>query len=124
LTFGCSSINPLSVLTDKPSIEVNAQVAKNAEHSQSLISVESEGTKQTADSISNTTSTKADVINQITNELTWWQLVAIIICAGVAIPSSRELYGGVKLVITDTLNAFIIYPLKGISNFILKLFGR
>ena len=125
---GCSTLGSLtSVLTpDKPSIEVNAQVAKNAEQEKSVIKLESGGTKQTADTISNSTSTtsNADVINQIANEMTWWQYLAVIVCAGVALPSWKELYTGVKVVLSDTAGAFIVNPIKGVANFVLLILGK
>ena len=38
---GCTSLNPISLLTDKPSIEVNANVGKNVKQEKSIISASS-----------------------------------------------------------------------------------
>ena len=132
---GCSSFNPLSVLSpDKPAVEVNAQVGKTNEQEQNNIKLEQGKTEQTADTISNDTSYKADVVNQIANELTWWQMLAIVILAGAALPSWREMgtgfksivvefYRGVRFILTD-IASLVIIPCKGLANFILKLIGR
>jgi hypothetical protein len=34
------------------------------------------------------------------------------------------MYIGVKVVVGDTLGALIVYPIKGVGNFILEAFGR
>jgi hypothetical protein len=132
---GCSSFNPLSILQpNKPAVEVNAQVGKTNEQEQNNIKLEQGKTEQTADTISNDTSYKADVVNQIVNGLTWWQLVAIIVLAGVALPSWKELgygvkltlvegYKGVRFVLADILQLLVV-PVKGVRDFLLSLFGK
>ena len=132
---GCvlTSLNPFS---SKPSVDISANVGKNVEQEKNNIKLEqgTTNTKQEAEKISNDTSYKADVVNQIANELTWWQLVAIIVLAGVALPSWRELgvgikailvesYKGLRFVITD-LCSLVVVPIKGLGNYLLVLFGR
>ena len=120
----CSSMNPLSMLTKKPSIEVNANVGKNVKQDKSVVKVETGTTNQNADQISNDTSYKADTVNQITNNLTPLQLLIIVIMAGAALPSFKEMYVALKVVVGDVLKTFIVYPATAIKDFILQLTGR
>lgn len=132
---GCSSLGALDFLSpNKPSVEANVQLGKTNEQEQNNIKLEQGKTEQTADTISNDTSYKADVVNQIANELTWWQMLAIVILAGAALPSWREMgtgfksiavefYRGVRFILTD-IASLVIIPCKGLANFILKLIGR
>jgi len=113
---GCATLNPLSAFSEKPSLEVNAQVAKNAEQEKSTIKVENEGTKQTADKISNDTKYSAESIQQITNQMPMWMFGIVILMAGWAIPTPKECANGLVSVIT--------IPFRGLANFILLLFGR
>lgn len=117
---GCSSLNPLSVLTPKPQFEVNAAVGKTVSQEKALAKVET-GDKQVADEISNDTSYQSDVVNQITNNLTWWQMLVIVICAGAALPSFKEMYSGIKIIIGDVLDCFIIIPVRSVRDFIMDL---
>ena len=121
LLNGCSSVNPLSVISPKPQLEVNANVGKNVSQEKSLGKVEVTSSNQTADEISNDTTYDADVVNQITNNLTWWQMLMMIICAGAALPSFKEMYAGVKIIIGDILYCFIVYPIKNTSEFLLSM---
>lgn len=121
---GCSALNPLSMFTKKPSIEVNANVGKNVKQDKSVLKVETGTTNQNADQISNDTSYKADTVNQITNNLTPLQLLIIVIMAGAALPSFKEMYQGLKVIITDTLQAFIVKPITAIADFVLLLMGK
>ena len=121
---GCSSLNPLSMLTPKPSIEVNANVGKNVNQDKNVLKVETGTTNQTADAISNDTAYKADTINQITNSLTPLELLIIVIMAGAALPSFKEMYIGLKVVIADVLKTFIVTPITAIADFVLLLMGK
>lgn len=134
ITFsGCS-------LTDfvkpKPSVEANAQVGKenHQKNEDNQFKIESGTTEQKANAISNDTSYKADVVNQITSNLNWWQMVLIVVLAGVALPSWKELgagfkysvieiYKGVRFMMID-LFSLILVPCKGIRDFILELLGK
>lgn len=121
---GCASLNPLSIMTQKPSVEVNAQVAKNAKQEKNIAKVEQGTTNQNADQISNDTSYKADTVNQITNSLTPFQLMIICLLAGWAVPDPARCYSGVRYIVVDVLRGFIVYPLKSFSGFVLQLFGK
>lgn len=121
---GCSSLNPLSMFAKKPSIEVNANIGKNVKQDKSMLKVETGTTNQNADQISNDTSYQADTVNQITNNLTPLQLLIMIIMAGAALPSFKEMYAGLKVVVGDICQAFIIYPITAIANFVLVLRGK
>ena len=129
--------NPLGFLDpDKPSIEVSTNIGKNVESEKNNIKLETGDTvKQEAEEISNDTAYTADVVNQITNNLTPMQLILLIICAGFAIPSYKEVgkgtegvvvktYSGLKVLTTDLLNGIVVTPVKGIANFLLTIFGR
>lgn len=117
-------MNPLSMFTKKPSIEVNANIGKNVNQDKSMIKVETGTSNQTADQISNDTAYKADTINQITNSLTPLELLIIVIMAGAALPSFKEMYVGLKVVTGDILRTAVVYPCTAISKFVLVLFGR
>lgn len=112
---GCSSINPLSVLTEKPSVELNANVGKNVKQDKSVISAESGKTEQTADEISNDTAYTADKITQITEQMPPWMFGVVILLAGLAIDGK----GFVVTVRSD-----VISLLKFPFNFILAILGR
>ena len=117
---GCSALNPLDVLSpDKPKIEVNAQVAKNAKLEKSNIKLDSNNTNQTADTISNDTKQTADNIKNITQNMPPWVLMLIVVLAALAF-DSKEFIKGIKSSIRD----IFIVPIKGVANFILLILGR
>lgn len=125
--ISCASLNPLDILNpDKPSLEVNAQVGKTNEQEKNNIKVESgkQEIKQEADKISNDHNYTADKIENITQSMSKWELALYTLLAGIAIPKANVLYNGVKTVVRDVFDAAIGTPVKGISNFILKLFGK
>lgn len=127
LIASCASLDPLDVLNPtKPSLEVNAQVGKTNEQEKSNIKVEEGKTevKQEADSISNDKNYNADKIENIVQGMSKFELALFTLLAGIAIPSYKVLYGGIKTIISDTFNNVIVYPIKGIAGFILKLLGR
>ncbi|AFK66637.1 hypothetical protein COPG_00041 [Colwellia phage 9A] len=129
---GCASMNPLSLLKpDKPSIEANVQLAKNAEQEHNALKVENGNTeiKQEAEKISNDTKTeiKADIVNQITNSMTLDQMITFIImygaacfCVGVLCPDVPRLYGAIKYVIKDVFYGIIVKPIKGVFDYFRK----
>jgi hypothetical protein len=121
---GCAALDPLSILKEKPSLEVNANVGKNVKQEKSVVSVEQGATSQTADEISNDTSYTADTVNQITKNVPIEYLLIMVLLGGWCIPSPKETYNGTKWLITDILKSTIYNPTKGIANFILALFGR
>lgn len=134
---GCALTNPLGLLSpDKPSVEVSTNIGKNVESEKNNIKLETGDTvKQEAEEISNDTEYTADVVNQITNSLTPLQLLLLVICAGFAVPSYKEvangtkgtlveLYSGLKVLTTDLLSGIVVTPIKGIANFLLTIFGR
>jgi hypothetical protein len=121
LVQGCA-VNPLDLITPKPGIEVNAQVAKNADMQKSALSVNQGAVKQTADAISNDTSYEAATVNQITNNLTPFQLVMLCLLAGWALPDPIRCYAGTKHVVMDIFKGLIVYPISAVAQFILKLF--
>ena len=127
LTSSCASLNPLDILNpSKPSLEVNAQVGKTNEQEKNNIKLES-GTKevkQEADTISNDQNYVADKIENITQGMSKWELALYTLLAGFAIPNIGVFYKGLKVIIADTYNAIVVTPLKGVSGFILKLFGK
>jgi hypothetical protein len=134
---GCSSLlNPLDVFKEEPKIETNVQLGKSNESESNKLKLEQSGdtVRQDAENISNDTSYQADVVNQITKNLGFWELALLVVCAGFAIPSYKEVangtvavttvaYKGLKIVIADILNLIVI-PVKGIRDFILTLFGK
>ena len=93
---GCSALSGIAGMMGggKPSVEVNAKVGKNVKQDKSMVKVETGTTNQNADTISNDTSYQADTVNQITNNLTPLQLLLMLICAGAALPSFRDMYLG------------------------------
>ena len=127
LMTSCASLNPLDVLNPaKPSLEVSAQVGKTNEQETNNIKVEEGRTevKQEADSISNDKNYNADKIENIVQGMSKFELALFTLLAGIAIPSYKVLYGGIKTIISDTFNSVIINPIRGIAGFILKLLGR
>lgn len=127
LITSCASLNPLDVLNPaKPSLEVSAQVGKTNEQEKNNIKVEDGKTevKQEADSISNDKNYNADKIENIVQGMSKFELALFTLLAGIAIPSYKVLYDGIKTIISDTFNNVIVYPIKGIAVFILKLLGR
>lgn len=123
LISSCTSLNPLSMLTPKPQLEVNANLGKNVEQDKSMIKVESGKTEQKADNISNDSQVNAETINNIANKLEWWQWLAILICVGAALPSFKEMYSGFKIVLIDALQLIVI-PCKAFRDFVFVLFGK
>lgn len=123
----CASLNPLDVLNpSKPSLEVNAQVGKTNEQEKNNIKVESgkQEIKQEADKISNDNIYTAESIKNVTQNLPIEYLVIMLFLAGWLIPTPKETFIIIKRIVTDTVNIILITPVKVISSFILKLFGR
>ena len=119
---GCASmpggvIDAINPFKKDSGIDVTAQVGKNNESEKSAVKVESGTTKQNADKISNDTAYNDSVVNQITNNLEPWQMAILVLCAGAALPSFREMYVGAKVVVSDVLGALVVYPVKSIANY-------
>ena len=111
---GCSSLNPLSFLSDKPSVEVNANVGKNVKQEKSVISASSGKTEQTADTISNGKQ-EATTIKNITENVPFDVMLLIVLLAGLAIDGK-----GFLVTVRSDVKGLIKFPF----NFILLLFGR
>ena len=120
---GCATLNPISALTDTPKLEVNAQIAKNAEQDKSVVKVESGKTEQKADTISNDVKYTADTVQQISNQMPMWMFATVMILAGWAIPTPKECLLGLGIVLNGA-GKVVAAPFKGVANFILMLFGR
>lgn len=123
----CASLNPISALAGKPSIEANVQAAKNAEQEKNVVKLEQGNTEQKADTISNDTSYQADVVNQITKNIGPFELMLIFfggLFIGWLLPDPPRVWQGVTVVIKDIFNGLVVNPFRGLANFILALFGR
>lgn len=116
---GCASMNPLSVFTPKP--QVNAQVGKENQQEVNTAKIESGTTNQKAEKISNDQNQQADKIVNIVKDLDTTTLIILVVLAGAALPSFREMYNAFKAVVGDVLNCFIVVPCKAIRDFILEL---
>lgn len=112
----CSTLNPFDVLTDKPSLDISANVGENVSQEKSNIKLETGRTEQTADEISNDTAYNADSIQNITNQMPPWMFFVMVFLAGWAIPDYKICFCG--------LGKTIKAPFIGTANFILKLLGR
>ncbi len=121
---GCSTLNPLSLLSDKPSVEVNANVGENVKQEKATIKLEQGKTEQTADNISNDTKYEAGIVNQITQNIPIEYLAIVVLLAGWVIPSPKECYVGTKWLIVDLFDTLVKTPLKGICDFVLLLLGK
>lgn len=115
----CSMLNPLDAILPKPSIDVTAQVAEVATSDKSVLKIETGTTTQKADVISNDTTYKANTIQNITNSLTWWQMLLIVVLASGALPSYKEMYQAIVYVTKDMFKA-VIYPFRALGVFILE----
>lgn len=117
----CAAINPLDTFKPKP--QINAQVGKENQQEISTAKVETGTTNQKADTISNDTNQNADEIVNIVKNLDTTTLIILVVLAGAALPSFREMYGAGKIVIGDIYKGITV-PIKGIGNFILRILGR
>jgi len=118
---GCAALNPLDSFKPKP--QINAQVGKENQQEISTAKVETGTTNQKAETISNDTNQNADEIVNIVKNLDTQTLILIIVLAGAALPSFKEMYSAGKIVIGDVYNGLCV-PIKGIGNFILRILGR
>lgn len=127
LITSCASLNPLDVLNPaKPSLEVNAQVGKTNEQEKNNIKLESgkQDVRQEAEKISNDNNYTADKIENITQNIPLEYVLLIALLSGWIIPTPMETFRIAKRVVKDTLDILIISPVRGVADFILKLFGR
>lgn len=119
LVSSCASLNPLDVLNpNKPSLEVSAQVGKTNEQEKNNIKLETKGNelRQDADTISNDHNYNADSIQNIVQGMSTIELILLVLMAGVAIPPMRDIYKGVKVVISDTWYACVVVPFTLIAS--------
>jgi hypothetical protein len=97
---GCGVIpEPIAAMLgagDKPAIDVDAQVGKTNQIDESLISVK--GQTQTADAITNTETTQAETIENIS--VPWWTLIVAVFTGILVMPI--ELVRGWRMMKRDT----------------------
>lgn len=127
LLCSCSALDAVSLISpSKPSIEVNANVGKNVEQEKSNVKIEQGGSevKQDAETISNDTAYTAKSIQQITQNIPIEFLLIAVLLGGWAIPTPKETYHGIKVVISDVFSTLLVKPFKGSAEFVLRLFGR
>ena len=117
-------MNPLALLSEKPSVEVNANIGENVKQEKSTLKLEQGKTEQTADEISNDTKYEADVINQITENVPIEYLLIMVLLAGWAVPAPKECYNSAKWLVVDVFQTIVVVPIKGVANFTLLLLGR
>ena len=139
---GCALTNPLDFFKDdKPKIETNVQLGKTNNHEQNKLKLENGNTTnnqeakdggiiknggqevQSGGKLENGKQ-EADVIKNITQNVPLEYLAFMILLAGWAIPSPKETYSGLKVLTGEVVNGILVSPVKGIANFILKLFNR
>lgn len=142
---GCVLTNPMDWISDdKPKIETNVQLGKTNNHEQNTGKVENGNTTnnqeakdggviknggqevQSGGKLENGKQEAQDggVIKNITQNIPIEYLLIVVLLAGWAIPSPKETYNGVKVVIGEVFNGIIVSPLRGLANFTLKLFNR
>jgi len=119
---GCSTLNPLGALSPTP--KVVAQVGKENKNEDNLIKAEANTSSvQEAETITNTQDQTANTIENVTQNLPLEYLLIVSLLAGWAIPTPLECYKGVKIIVGDIFNG-VMYPVKGLGNWLLKLFNR
>ena len=125
---GCALTNPLDMFSEKPKIETNVALGKNVQTEKNHLKLEQGTTnsKQEAKDGGKIENGKqqADVIKNITQNVPLEYLAFMILLAGWAIPSPKETYSGLKVLTGEIVSGIVISPIKGIANFILKLFNR
>lgn len=110
----CSVMDAARILDpNKPSLEVSAQVGKTNNQEKSTVKVESgDKVQQDAESISNDNHYVAETIENVTKSMSAFELVCLVLFAGLAIPSAGQLYTAFKTVVGDFFSAFLIKPIK------------
>lgn len=123
LLASCSVMDAARILDPtKPSYDVTAQVGKTNNQEKNNIKLETNGKeyKQDAEQISNDNNYTADSIKNITQGMSTFELFILIVLAGVAIPTTAQIYSGIKVVIGDIWTGLIIKPLKDIFSIFRK----
>lgn len=121
-TAGCSSLGSLgSLFSEKPKIEANVNVGKNVKQDKSQIKIETGTTEQTADNISNDTAYTADTVNQITQDIPPYIIILLVLGFGWLIPDPLQTYRGLKFLLYDITQSFIVLPIKGVFSLIKDL---
>lgn len=93
LLASCSATDLLSIIpSDKPSIEANVAIGKTNVQNKSLASVVGEDKRQIADAISNTSNTKAEVINNNTTA-PWLVILGLL---GWVLPTPMSMWSKLK----------------------------
>lgn len=128
LLSGCALTGALDFFKPSKGVEVSAQVGKTNNQEKNALKLENKvdnSTTQEADTISNKEETvyENSTIENITKSLDPLELALLVVLAGVALPSWKELYTGVKVVLGDTYQA-LTFPLREVGRYLLKLFGK
>lgn len=99
----CSILDAGRLLNpDKPSLEVNAQVGKSNSQEKSTIKIQTgQDLKQDAEKITNDSNYAAERIENITQGMSTFELILMIVLAGLAIPNYSDVLRGVKEIIVD-----------------------
>ncbi len=119
LLASCSVMDASRLLDPtRPSYEMTAQVGKANSQEKNNIKLETNGKeyKQDAERISNDNNYTADSIKNITQGMSTLELIILIVLAGIAIPTTAQIYSGIKAVIGDIWKGLIIRPLKDIFS--------
>lgn len=123
LLASCSVMDASRLLDpSKPTYDVTAQVGKTNNQEKNNIKLETNGKeyKQDAERISNDQNYTADSIKNITQGMSTFELLILVVLAGVAIPTTAQIYSGIKVVIGDIWTGLIIKPLKDIFSILRK----
>lgn len=123
LLASCSVMDASRLLDpSKPTYDVTAQVGKTNNQEKNNIKLETNGKeyKQDAERISNDHNYTADSIKNITQGMSTFELLILVVLAGVAIPTTAQIYSGIKVVIGDIWTGLIIRPLKDIFSIFRK----
>lgn len=99
----CSVLDAGRLLTpDKPSLEVSAQIGKSNSQEKSTIKIQTgQDLKQDAEKITNDSNYVAERIENITQGMSGFELMAMIILAGLAIPTAGGVALGFKVVVVE-----------------------
>lgn len=120
LLSGCAltDLNPF----DKPQLEVNAAVGQNVKQEKAQVKLESGN--QEAETISNDTTQTAKTIKNVTQNVPLEYMLLFALFAGWAIPDPSKCLSGASGVVTGVWNGVVVAPIRGVGEWLLRLFGR